>query len=220
MKLIVNLFNTNRNYNISIVYFVFYCLSLLLLRVKITQSVFMLFLVWNLVLAGIPYLLLLLAKKHTAANRMHFKLGFLLVVWLLFLPNSFYIVTDWVHLTKSNQSTLWLDVLILASFSSAGFFMGILSLLEFESIISNFYTVKITNAIIPAISFLSGFGIYLGRVLRYNSWDIISNPKRLVFDMGIELASKDCLFFSALFGFFIYSIYLLCKITKNKTPSI
>ncbi|WP_394799703.1 DUF1361 domain-containing protein [Flavobacterium amniphilum] len=177
----------------------------------------MLFLVWNLFLAGIPYVLLLAARKYNQDKQIGFKIGFSLFIWLLFLPNSFYIVTDLVHLTKSDQSTIWLDILILCSFSITGFFMGILSILEFEKIIKHFFTPKITIMIIPGICFLCGFGIYLGRVLRYNSWDILSNPQKLLFDIGILLTSRDSLFFSALFGLFIYSIYLIYKTTKTNS---
>ena len=217
MKVIVNLFNTNRSNNISISYFIIYCICLLLLRVKITESIFMLFLVWNLILAAIPYLLLLTADSYKNIGRIGIKRGALLFTWLLFLPNSFYIVTDLIHLTKSSETTIWLDILILSSFSMTGFYMGILSILEFEKISTTLFSTKIVNLLLPVICFLCGFGIYLGRILRYNSWDIISNPQKLIMDIGIELSSRDSLFFSALFGFFIYSIYLISKIKKNNT---
>jgi uncharacterized membrane protein len=217
MKQFINIFNTNKNYNISITYFVSYCICLLLLRVKLTQSIYMLFLVWNLFLAAIPYVILLAARNYTSFKSIGFKLSLSLIIWLLFLPNSFYIVTDLVHLTKSDQSTIWLDIIILSSFTITGFALGILSILEFEKIIKQSLTTKITNMIVPAICFLCGFGIYLGRVLRYNSWDIISNPMQLSIDIGIKLTSKDSLIFSVLFGFFIYSVYFVFKNTTKKS---
>jgi uncharacterized membrane protein len=140
-----------------------------------------------------------------------FKILFISAVWLAFIPNAFYIITDLIHLANSEGNLFWLDLIIVSSFALIGFAFGLLSLLHFEKIIRQYITIKTVDFIIPVISILCGFGIYIGRIMRYNSWDIISNPIDLAFDLFQMAISIKAILFSLHFGVFIYFSFLIKK---------
>lgn len=212
MQLIIKLFNSNRKINSILALFTIYSLSLLLLRAKLTNTTFQFYLVWNLFLAFVPYFFISYLKTHISIQKSKFKTLSLLFLWLLFLPNSFYILTDLIHLSQSSNHLFWFDVVVISSYALIGFTLGITSLIEFETIIKSYTSTLITNLIMPVICFLCGIGIYLGRILRYNSWDIMSNPLKLFQDIIISLLSADSLLFSLYFGGYIYLIHFLKKI--------
>ncbi len=155
---------------------------LLSARVLITQSLMYVFLLWNIFLAFIPYGIgLWIQQKRNNLSKI--KLSFSLILWLLFLPNASYIVTDFVHLRLSTPNTIWLDTLLLFFCSSLGL------LLSFSS------TYQITNTLFSksnsttkliwlfSIHFAISFGVYLGRFLRWNSWDFFHYPFNLFTDI-------------------------------------
>ncbi|NNT71731.1 DUF1361 domain-containing protein [Flavobacterium sp. IMCC34852] len=219
MDALLKLFNQNKKANQLLLCYGLYCLSLLLVRAKITNSVYLFFLIWNVFLAFIPYVitlhLLTLDLKKTA----QFKVLAIMGIWLAFVPNAFYIITDLVHLVNSDGHIFWLDLIILSSYALIGFAFGILSLLDFEKILYQFTTVKITSLIIPIICFLCGIGIYIGRILRYNSWDIISNPFELAYDLFQMAISLKSILFSIHFGVFIYFSFLIKKNLTSNNPN-
>lgn len=211
MNLAQKLFYQNKKANQLLLFYGIYCLSLLLVRAKLTHSVYLFFLIWNLFLAFVPYgissyLLTLDLKKNSK-----FKILFISAVWLAFIPNAFYIITDLIHLTNSEGNLFWLDLIIVSSYALIGFAFGLLSLLHFEKIISQYITIKTVDFIIPVISILCGFGIYIGRIMRYNSWDILSNPIDLAFDLFQMAISIKAILFSLHFGVFIYFSFLIKK---------
>lgn len=215
MKQLIHLFNANKRSNIVITIMTLYCFSLLLIRAKLTQNIFLFFLIWNLFLATVPYLIMLYLKVNALKSKL--KVYGLLTVWLAFLPNSFYIITDLKHLSHSHHSTFWFDLSLIASFAMLGFFLGLQSLYEFEKIGKTLFNKKIMLFLMPIICFLCGFGIYLGRILRYNSWDIVSDPIQLLFDISNELITIKTILFSLHFGIFIYLFYTVKKlIISNK----
>lgn len=152
---------------------VLFCITLQLLRVQYTQSLFFSFLLWNLLLAVIPYIISEIIKKYQPQK---VKFYFLLLVWLLFLPNAPYIITDFVHLHHSKSTMLWYDLFMIFCFANTGLLLAIFSINDIYKIIKKDWGVKIANQLIIAISILCGFGIYLGRFLRFNSWDFFTNP--------------------------------------------
>lgn len=214
MEYIVTLFNRNKNVNQLLFYFTFYCFSLLLIRAKLTQTVHLFFLIWNLALAIIPYFITssLLKSQHTLSK---FKLIGLLVVWLAFLPNSFYILTDLVHLVYLKSPIIWLDVMIISSFAFIGFAFGTLSLVDFETLIKDKISIKIFPFVIPFICYLCGIGIYIGRILRYNSWDILSNPFELFVDSLCALTTSKAILFSIHFFVIIYFSFKINKLISK-----
>ena len=153
----------------------------LMVRMKLNKSFFFLFLIWNVFLAIIPYTITM--YLNTKPNLSKLKLRFWFLVWLAFLPNAPYIVTDLIHIRIGNDAMLWLDVLVVLSFALSGLFLFYLSIQDMQKLISKkFKHIPIKTAT-TLILFLCGFGVYLGRFLRYNSWEIISDPKVLISDI-------------------------------------
>ncbi|SFU64339.1 Uncharacterized membrane protein [Pustulibacterium marinum] len=152
---------------------------LLLIRVKQSQSVFLLFLIWNLFLAYVP---LIISNVITYFKLKKFSLPMSLIGWLLFLPNAPYIITDFIHLHKSS-TFFWLDAFSIGFFALSGFLAGIFSLIQIQYYLQAYLSKRFINIITWIISFASGFGIYLGRFLRWNSWDILQHPLALIKDI-------------------------------------
>lgn len=161
-------------------------LSFLLLayRITVTGDGTFLFLVWNWFLALIPYLLssaLIISKR---LQRWHLIVP-LLITWFLFLPNAPYILTDLFHL-KQRSMPLWFDLVMILSFAWSGLLFGLLSLQQIQRYITQrshrFWGICFSCLAL----FASAFGIYLGRYLRWNSWDVLRSPSAIIAD-SIEL---------------------------------
>lgn len=160
---------------------ILFSIILLMIRMKLAQNFFYLFLVWNLFLAVIPFAISTYLVSLPKLNKLWLVLCFGL--WLLFLPNAPYIITDLLHLKISPTHLLWLDILVVMSFALNGLLLFYLSVIDMKSILQTFISKKKVNYLITAILFLTGFGVYLGRFLRYNSWEILSHPKYLFVDI-------------------------------------
>lgn len=175
--LIFNRFNTFFLLTISIMISIF----LLAIRVKLTHSFFLIFLVWNLFLAFIPYAI----STYLESVKQPSKLNLLLTTatWLLFLPNAPYIVTDFIHLELNGNIMVWLDFLIISSFAFTGMALYYLSIMDMINIFMKYLNTMQLNFWLGVLFVLSAFGIYLGRFLRYNSWEIVQNPCMLFQDI-------------------------------------
>lgn len=209
MNTICLAFFKNRNRNFALVVLTCYCFGLLLFRAKYTQSIYLFFMIWNLFLAYIPYGI----SNYTLVNfkkLSNYKLAILGCIWLAFIPNSFYIITDLVHLARSKGNLFWLDCHILFTATVVGFWVGIISLNEFNNIVTKKTNSKIANSITLGICLLCGFGIYIGRILRFNSWDIITNPTGLAQELFLSI-SKETVLVSLHFGIIITLFYWLSK---------
>jgi uncharacterized membrane protein len=155
------------------------CFSCLLLlgRILVTQSLGYIFLPWNLFLAFVPYWITWWMVRNKAICQSKIKLFIVLAAWLLFIPNSFYIITDLFHFTHIRSAPKWFDLLLIFSFAWNGILCGIISLRRVEVIMITL--IKGNNFslfFIFAIMWLNAFGIYIGRYLRFNSWDIVTDP--------------------------------------------
>jgi uncharacterized membrane protein len=104
--------------------------------------------------------------------------------WLLFFPNAPYILTDLIHLEGMKDASLWFDLILILSFAWTGLLFGLLSLMDIEKLLNQFFSKKLVHFIVIVLLFVGSFGVYLGRFLRWNSWDIISDPFGLFFDIG------------------------------------
>lgn len=150
-----------------------FCVTLLLLRVQYTQSLFFSFLVWNLFLAIIPYGISEGIKKYQPKK---LKLYCSIFVWLLFLPNSPYLITDFVHLHHSKSTMLWYDLFMIFCFANTGLLFAVISMNDIYKVVKTNFNTKTATKFIGSVSILCGFGVYLGRFLRFNSWDFFTNP--------------------------------------------
>ena len=110
----------------------------------------------------------------------------LTLVWLLFIPNTFYILTDLYHLTDHGRTSRvpeWYDLVLILSFAWNGLLLGVLSVRHMEKLFMPRASVLAGWLFVYPIMMLNALGVYTGRYLRYNSWDIISDPLQLLADI-------------------------------------
>ncbi len=166
--------------NLAIVTITSLSLVLLLFRIKLTQSYFSLFLVWNLFLAALPFLITSGLTGKSSLNK--YALMFWFALWLLFLPNAPYIITDLIHLGHL-KAHIALDAVIISACALSGLLFYFISVRDMETLLRIHFSEKRTSYIIWVVPFLVGFGIYLGRFLRWNSWDLVQRPHILIRDI-------------------------------------
>ena len=157
----------------------FWCACMVAVRIQRTGSGYYRFLVFNLFLACIP-LFLSTVLRLASYLRLHWTIRFVLVsLWLLFLPNAPYILTDILHLTWASQAPAWYDLALLLSCAGTGLLMGYLSLIDVQGVVARSFGSTFSWIFALASLVLSGFAIYLGRFLRWNSWDVFFAPTRV-----------------------------------------
>lgn len=165
-----------------------FCVALLVVRAKITHSIFFFFLVWNLFLGWLPLGISTLMKKKQQWQDNRWYFGLFMLVWVAVLPNAPYIITDFIHLKRELAVPVWFDVLLLISFSITGILFGLASMNDVLLILMRKFSSRIAWLSMAATCLLSGFGIYIGRYLRYNSWDILHRPLEIMADITTTLA--------------------------------
>ncbi len=148
------------------------------------------YLVWNLILAWIP-LLLAIRLSMVLADKLWSSWEAMLtsVLWLFFLPNSFYMITDYIHLQEVVRFDLLYDTLMFTSFIFTGVVLGFTSLVLVHAQLRKRFTNRTSSLSIGLILLLCSFGIYIGRDLRWNSWDFLTNPGGLLFDITDRLTN-------------------------------
>jgi uncharacterized membrane protein len=137
-------------------------------------------LIWNIFLAFIPYWITRTASIRKAWHQSNIKFIIVFICWLLFLPNSFYIITDLFHLRQQVSIPLWFDLALIFSSAWNGLLMGVLSIRQMEKMIEKKWHLNTEVFFLYPIMLLNAFGIYLGRYLRFNSWDVVTNPNNLI----------------------------------------
>lgn len=160
-----------------------FSLGLTAFRILYTDQWRFAWLSWNLFLALVPYLISRFAVRHPAWIEGRLKFAFIFVAWLLFLPNSFYIITDLFHLRSSEHVPLWFDLALIFSFAWNGILLGVVSVRQMEKMVRlHWPRVREWQFIYP-LMLLNAFGVYIGRYMRYNSWDVVANPFQLAQDI-------------------------------------
>lgn len=165
-------------------------------------------LIWNLFLAWIPFGLSIVLYDRHRAGTPPLRMLPLAALWLLFLPNAPYIVTDFKHLVPSPAVPLWVDVVVIAAPAWTGMLLGFLSLYLVQSVVRSLAGARVAWAAAIAVLGLASFGIYLGRVLRWNSWDVLTDPLLLSQLDGI-VADPRALGMTVLLTGFLTSSYLV-----------
>ena len=185
--------------------------AMLLIRMAYTWSITFAFIPWNLFLAGIPlaFSYLLIKTKDNAVA------WFMFGLWLLFFPNAMYIVTDMFHLKENGAAPQWFDLLLLFSAALNGVIIGMLSLHNAEQFLRSNLPVKYVPAILFGLFLLCGYGIYLGRYLRWNSWDIFTQPFLVLLDIKKDvrhpIRNNQSWMLSSLFATWLYILYRYLK---------
>lgn len=149
-----------------------FTISLLVIRIFYFGSFMYIFFAWNLFLAAIPLGIsnLLVQTKGKSIQWPLF------IMWLLFFPNALYIVTDLVHLTDKHPEPFWFDMILVFSAAINGLIMAYASLRQVELFLRTKFSEQKTGFILCGCLFMGSFGVYIGRFLRWNSWDVLLNP--------------------------------------------
>lgn len=198
------------------------CLGLLVLRVAYTHTLDHTHLVWNLFLAWLPMLCALMAYNSYKQTLRLSGLGIVgasAFIWLIFFPNAPYLITDLIHLQAQSGVPYWYDLLLMVAFAWTGSFLGLVSLYLMQLLVRQALGGLLSWLFAFGVLGLSGFGIYLGRFLRWNSWDILANPLSLFGDIlervRHPLAHSQTFVFSLVFSAFFVSAYLvLCALVQ------
>lgn len=199
-------------------------LGLLAIRIVVSDTWRLWFLSWNLFLAWIPLLLAVWLVSQIDKKKIPtWKEVVIGLMWLVFLPNSFYLITDLIHLQSSGEISVLYDTALIVSFVINGLLLGFLSLYMVHQAIQKYVSRTTAYWMAQLALFLSGFAIYLGRYLRWNTWDVVFNPMGLIFDVSdriINPGSYKLTFvimgvFYVLLGSTYAVVYRLVEIIRN-----
>jgi uncharacterized membrane protein len=181
-------------------------------RSEVSGTVHYAFLIWNLFLAWIPFMI----AYFTYAASLRRKQIYIVVpiaafFWLIFFPNAPYILTDFQHLAGVWRDVpVWYDVMLLIWFAFTGLLLGMVSLFLMQEIIRREFGRWVGWAFVALVAGLSSAGIYMGRFLRWNSWDILQNPAGLAiytFERMLD-PSLQAIGFTTLFAAFFLFLYI------------
>jgi len=153
--------------------------ALVLMRAAWTHSGYYLFLLWNLLLAAVPVFASAWLRRAAARNASDLTQCALLALWLLFLPNAPYILTDLVHLDPGRSRLYWYDLGMILSCAGTGLLLGYASLFDVHELFERRFGQRFGWSVAVVALLASGYGVYLGRVQRWNSWDVVTNPHGL-----------------------------------------
>lgn len=191
-----------------------------------------LMLIWNVILSTVPlFMIRQAAKKENLWTRRIY-----IILWILFLPNAFYMMTDFIHIThhpmiwiisvepysglRGTEYTqdvhLWLRLLII----SLGAFYALVAALQSSEVFLDMVDMKRRTwarlAYIFLISLLSSVGIYMGRFLRFNSWDVL-HPLKLMRTL-IQSVDDFSYIFILVYTIFILSTFLIGSLFLCQDP--
>ncbi len=209
---------------VALLFATFVCVALVGVWIWRTGNTSYRFLVWNLFLAWVPLFFALLAYlsfEQGAVKRWRVA-GFGLS-WLLFFPNAPYICTDIIHLTTSFRRNFWADMILILCCAFTGLVVGFVSLYLMHGLVQKSAGKAAGWLFIAAAVSLSGFGVYVGRFLRFNSWDVIYRPLALLQNIGQWVTNphaRPSLVFPVLFATFLFISYLvLYALTHLRVPA-
>lgn len=188
------------------------CVALIGLRFIVHTDRSLMFLLWNFFLALIP---LALSSLLVQMNQQKFKVSSLLLVgicWMLFFPNAPYMLTDFIHLAYGHPHWMFLDILTICWFAVSALLAALISMNDISNVLLSRYHRKRVSVMVLGLSMLAGFGIYLGRYLRFNSWDILNKPDVLFLQIGRRVidpvAHSKTWLITIGFGMLIYLVYM------------
>jgi uncharacterized membrane protein len=170
------------------------------------------FLIWNLFLAWIPFIIAYFTYTLTLNRKwIYIVIPIAAFLWLIFFPNAPYILTDFQHLAyPANDLPVWYDVMMLIWFAFTGLLLGMVSLFLMQEIIRREFGRWVGWTFVALVTSLTSTGVYVGRFLRWNSWDILRNPIGLAsytFER-VQNPSLQAIGFTGLFAAFFLFLYI------------
>ncbi len=205
-------------------------ISLVLFRIRtiLSGSYDYFFLVWNIFLAWIPLGLAYMTTVFAGRRSYIFlSVPFAAFLWLIFFPNAPYILTDLAHLGNLKPGIpVWFDVLLIIWFAWTGLLLGMVSLFLMQDIVRREFGRAAGWLFIFAVGLLGSLGIYIGRFLRWNSWDLLFNPferAKEFMNYAAHPSLQSILFigvFSTFFIFFYITIYAFGLLIQERAQQI
>jgi len=199
-----------------------FCCALVWARAWRTGSNDYGFLVWNLELAWIPFLLALAFYDSWRRRRPGVVLVLLGAAWLLFLPNAPYMVTDLVHLGRISGAPLWYDGAMIAAFAGTGLLLGLGSVFLIHAVVVRSLGQLLGWVALLPVLVLCSAGVVLGRFGRLNSWDAVVRPGRLgqllVEHASDPFASRRALAATAGYAVFLVLAYVVLYAVSSLRP--
>src|SRR6266542_5335714 len=171
------------------------------------------FLIWNLFLAWISFIISYFTYiVRLNRKQIYFVIPMAALGWLIFFPNAPYILTDFQHLARVQWQDLpvWYDVMMLIWFAFTGLLLGMVSLFLMQEIIRREFGRWVGWTFVALVTSLTSTGVYVGRFLRWNSWDILQNPIGLAsytFER-VQNPSLQAIGFTSLFAAFFLFLYI------------
>lgn len=171
------------------------------------------YIVWNLLLAWIPSIFAFAVYRfHLYRTRRTILFLFCALTWFVFFPNAPYIITDFVHLEGNlDQPTAatWVGLLTIASFAWTGLCLGYVSLCLMQEVVRARFGRAVGWMFVLVMLALGSLGVYMGRVLRWNSWDVLKHPLGMfhhnaTFDLAFVQPEMQ-VFLAMMFGFLLLS---------------
>jgi uncharacterized membrane protein len=181
-------------------------------RVWIFHTTHYIYLLWNIFLAIIPFFISTLLYWYTKKSKPIYLFVYIgLFLWLVTFPNAPYIVTDLIHLGHGYMANMLYDTMLLFTVAWVGLLLGFHSLATLEKILLIQYSQKKVIIIRLCVILLTSFGIYLGRFVRFNSWDIVTHPSSLFMHIWNVASDPSIYLFAYIFTLvsfiFIYITY-------------
>lgn len=146
------------------------------------------YLIWNLFLAWVPLGIMLWLEK--ILRRKLWSSWQALVItaaFVAFLPNTFYVTTDVIHLQEFPRADLIYDVIVFTSFIINAFILGLICMYMLHTELRRRLSTQKSWTLLSGVIVLSSFAIYIGRDLRWNTWDILLNPASILFEVSDRL---------------------------------
>jgi uncharacterized membrane protein len=207
------------------------CVMLYVLRVLVSGKNSYVYLVYNLLLALVPYVIaalgaVLVARAGSEKARRLAAVPTALL-WLAFYPNAPYIFTDFIHVFNRTflraapseliglNALIWYDIIMNAAFAFAGHFMGLVSMWLVQRFVARAWGKAAARALVGTAILLAGFGIYLGRFSRLNSWDVVLAARQVLDEASEALADPKAIMFSLAFSTFIFLTYASLVLFKR-----
>ena len=171
-------------------------------------------LLWNLFLAWIPFLVAFVAYTLSLGRKWVFIIiPVFAFLWLIFFPNAPYLLTDLQHLADGpSAAPIWYDTILMVWFSWTGLMLGLASLYLMHEIVRRTFGRWLGWGFVLIVSGLSSLGIYLGRFLRWNSWDLLQNPSDVALDIlgwVVDPSLRMVVFIGLFTIFFLFAYFTL-----------
>lgn len=204
-----------------------YAATLVILRAAVYRTRLYRPMLLNIVLSVLPILLLALAFIALLSLLPVSKALALTVVavigvaWLLMLPNASYLITELnqSHRNEDDPVPLWYDIILVISLAMSGVINTIVNVFVAQLLFSvvladdqalSFFKPR-SMIMLAAVLLLVGLGMYLGRYLRLNSWDV-RHPAALARKVLAHFSERGnalaCFGFTLTYALFIGILYL------------